>query len=142
MATIEKVSIVSLSGPIFFTKLGWDTPIEPNGAGVIELALGDTPSAICLKNGSVLKGIKITNEDGTPYEFDPTDESLMTMLMFRVEDGGVATIIHDSIDILELNNRISVNDGLNMFLGNNWIQVFWETLAPGMRRWRFPNWTP
>lgn len=142
MRGIEKVGIVSLTGPIFFNKLGWDTPVEPDVNGILELKLSETPSAVCFKNGSVLKGIKITNDDGSDYQFDETIEAnIMTMVMIRAEDGGVITIINDSLDVLTLENRISVNTGLDMFHNNNWIQVFWETLAPGVRRWRFPDWS-
>lgn len=141
MRGIEHVGIVSLNGPIFFTKIGWDTPVEPDVDGIFEIKLIETPSMVCFKNGSVLKGVKITNEDGSQYEFDETTEAkLTTMLMIRAEDGGTMSIIHDDAGVLPLQNRINVNSGADIFHNNNWIQIFWETLSVGVRRWRVPNW--
>lgn len=131
---------VFLNGPTFFKFIGADAPITLPGDGILKLKLSDA-SAVILAAGSVLKGICLLEDDGvTPFLFTAAEAAWAPMLMLMAEDGGLITVVHESLDVADPLIRISVEDGANTAIDAKTVQVFWRMINASDRRWRVHDW--
>lgn len=129
---------VFLNGPIFFRQMGTVAPIEPDGDGILEVC-SCHGSSVIVKNGSIVKGIKLLERDHvTPYVI--TDDDLMVMIMLSAEDGGLVTFLHEDAGILEPTYRVNVEDGAFTVVDAKTVQIFWRVISNGTRRWRVHDW--
>lgn len=108
----------------------------------MELNNGDG-SCVVLANGSVLEGIRVLFEGDPPYPIQSElDDDDRAMLVLCAEDGGVISVVNESLDVTEPTERISVSDAANTAVDNKHVQIFFQRIPAlgGSRRWRINDW--
>lgn len=142
--SLYDVTRANTIGPIVFTMKGHDTPMTVDGEGVLTINVHEH-NACMVASGTVIKGVRLVNADGVhpDYEVDPvTNLAQFPMYMIVVEDGGLPlTIVHESGDVSEPRERISVDDGASTAIDTKMVQVFfWGWLDGGTGRARAFDW--
>ena len=118
------VTGVRLQGPMIFTAEGITTPLSPDGDGVLVLDLAKA-GAFVIADASVVKGIRLINKP--PLSDDGGNVAESCMFMLQAADGGLVTIVHESLDVTEPSERINVNDGASTLIDDKRVQVFYES---------------
>ena len=93
--------------------------------------------------GSVIKGIRLVDEDGVPpvFEVDDVNNCSQFLMFMLVSSGAAITIVEESLDVVEASERISVNDGASTAVDTKMVQVmYWPWLAGGVGRTRAFDW--
>ena len=133
----SKSETIYLSNPMVWATQGNDSPIVLPGDGILQLTM-DSPGIIILATGSVLKGIHLKWRDDTDAEFDTSWEVL---LVIAAEPGGSCTIVHESLDVVNVNDRIKTTYATNALIGSNKIQIWWKYDGANWK-WEVPDWAP
>lgn len=134
-------SSVYLHGVMRFRSKGYVTPVTLPADGILVLS-ADEAARVVLANGSVLKGIRITfSGDPAPTMDVEWDDDDACMLILCAEDGGMVTVVHNSVDVTDPLERINVSDGADTVIDNKHVQVFHQYVpSAGARRWRVNDW--
>jgi len=119
-------------GPVVFTIKGHIAPLTVDGEGVLEIKTYEHNACI-VAGGTVIKGVRLVTSDGEhpDYEVDNAANLSQFPVFMIVSAGAPLTIVHESGDVTELRERISVNDAASTVIDTKMVQVFF---APWLDR--------
>lgn len=135
MSTYDVTKAI-IRGPVVFVAKGHDVPMTVDGEGVLEICTWEHNACI-VAGATVIKGVRLVDRDGDvpDYEVDDAANLAQIPMFMIVSDGAALTVVHESLDVTEPRERISVNDGAATAIDSKMVQLFfWPWLGGGVGR--------